>query len=596
MPPKKRPAGEDAHGEELKKRATNPASTTAAKSVNIAAPGTVTSRPGTTAKVGATVATSKPGTVRGTPKPGIRKVAGAATLANRARLHPSSGTVVKKEPSPPPVITKNTLMWFRNDLRLQDNRALDAASKQAKIGDKKCLVALYIISESEWESHDEAPVKIDFWMRNLAELKKALDKLNIPLIVKRAGAKSDVVGLMESVIKELDISHVCWNAEYMVDERKRDIAVKKALVKLPGVYVAEYEDQCVAPPKEIQTKTLGPFTAFEPFSNAWRTRVETNPQYLRPSDMPEANPVEAKQLYAQYFREIIPSSHTHSLERAEIERLYPAGEEAAQARLREFMEKTVLQYHTIRDRPYEQGSNPLNPYIASGILSIRQCVSAARAANNNKIMIGNEGVKTWITEIIWKEFYRHILVSFPRVCKNRAFDTATENIRWSNDDRKFQMWCQGKTGYPIVDAGMRQLNTLGCMHSRVRMIVACFLVKDLMIDWQKGEKYFMHNLIDGDMASNNGGWQWCASTGAEAQPYYRIFNPLQQSQRFDPNGDYIRQWVPELRKLSNAQIHDPYHALSAKDFGKLAYPKPIVDHAEAKKKFVDEYKRVLAQK
>lgn len=257
MPPKKRPAGEDAQGEEPKKRATNGAIASAAKSVTISAPGTSTTttaatKTGTAARAGTASTTSKPGTVRGTPKPGVRKV-GAAALASRTKLQPSGVAAVKKE-APPPVITKNTLMWFRNDLRVQDNRALHEASKRAQIGEKKCIIGLYIISETEWASHDEAPVKIDFWMRNLAELRKALDKLNIPLVVRRAGSKTEVEGLLESIVKELDISHVFWNAEYMVDEMRRDSAVKKALVKLPGVYVEQSEDQCVVPPKEIKTK------------------------------------------------------------------------------------------------------------------------------------------------------------------------------------------------------------------------------------------------------------------------------------------------------------------------------------------------------
>ncbi|KAF9209845.1 hypothetical protein BGZ49_000026 [Haplosporangium sp. Z 27] len=595
MPPKKRPAGDEANGDEPRKRAAALNSTPVSKSVTISAPGTVA----TAAKPAATTTaarstTSKTGTVRGAPKPGIRKV-GAAALANRARLPIASASTVKKE-APPPIVIKNTLMWFRNDLRLQDNKALYAASQKAKLGDKKCLIALFIISESEWASHDEAPVKIDFWMRNLITLKRSLDKLHIPLIIKKAISGSNVVDIMESVVKELDISHVFWNSEYMVDEKKRDRNVKKALMKIPGVYVEQFEDQSVIPPKEMANKTGEGYTSFELFNSTWNTLVETKPHFLELSAAPDANPIEAKQLYAEHFIVVIPSLNQHSLDQAEMDRLYPAGEEVAHERLRFFIEEKVKRYHLSKDCPHEEGEASLSPYLSSGILSTRQCVAAARAANNNKIIIGNEGIRTWIKELVWKEFYRHVLVFFPRVCKNHAFNPIMESIRWSIDDRKFQMWCQGKTGYPIVDAGMRQLNTTGFMHNRVRMITACFLVKDLLISWQKGEKYFMSHLIDGDFASNNGSWQWCASTGVESPPYYHAFNPILQSQKFDPNGDYIRQWVPELKNLPDKQVHDPYHTMSAKEFGKLAYPKPIVDHAEAKKKFVDEYKRNFGSK
>ncbi|KAF8937338.1 FAD binding domain of DNA photolyase-domain-containing protein [Dissophora ornata] len=593
MPPKKRPAGEDTNGEEPKKRVAISTASKTASSGTAASTSSAAAKPAAKSAATAT-ATSKPGTVRGTPKPGIRKVS-AAALANRAKLPVAGAPSVKKE-APPPVITKNTLMWFRNDLRLQDNKALHAASQRVKLGDKKCLIALYVVSEAEWAGHDEAPVKIDFWMRNLATLKRSLDNLNIPLIVKRAPSGLDVVRLVESAAKDVDASHVFWNAEYLVDEKKRDKAVRKALLQLPGVYVEECDDQGVVPPEEMKNKTGEAYTSFPPFNNTWCTLVETDRHYLELAPVPEANPLEARQLYAEYFNADAPSSsHSKSLNRDEMEQLYPAGEEAAHERLDTFVREKLKSYHITRDSVLDEGSLSLIPYLSSGILSARQCVAAARSANNNKIIIGNEGVKAFIKDIVWREFYRHIALFFPKVCKYHSFKHITENIRWSHDDRKFQMWCQGKTGYPLIDAGMRQLNATGSMPNRVRTLVACFLIKDLLMNWQKGEKFFMQKLIDGDFAFNNGSWQWCASTGVESQPYFRSFNPVQQSQKYDPNGDYIRHWVPELNPLSDKQIHDPYHALSAKEFGKLAYPKPIVDHVEAKRKFVDEYKRMLMQ-
>jgi hypothetical protein len=251
MPPKKRPAGEEANGEEARKRpATNPGA--ANKSVSISTPGApAAAKPGTTRP---SPAGMRPGAVRGTPKPGVRKV-GATALANRAGARLPGTATVKKE-APPPVVSKNTLMWFRNDLRVQDNHALIEASKRAQIDQekKKFLFGLYIISEKEWASHDEAPVKIDFWMRNLEKLRESLLKLNIPLIVKRAGTKAEVVGLVESTVKDHGVSHVFWNAEYLVDEKARDAKVKEALVKLPGTYVEEFDDQFVVPPSEIKTK------------------------------------------------------------------------------------------------------------------------------------------------------------------------------------------------------------------------------------------------------------------------------------------------------------------------------------------------------
>ncbi|KAF9388069.1 hypothetical protein CPB97_001643 [Podila verticillata] len=594
MPPKKRPADDSAAGDEARKKA---ATTTAAgsKSVTIAAPGGVPAKTGP-AKTGAArpgaAGTSKTGTVRAAPKPGVRKV-NAAAQASRAKAASVTAAAAKKEKeTAPPVITKNTLMWFRNDLRLQDNRALHAASVRAHDAGTT-LLGVYIITEQEWAARQEAPVKIDFWMRNLAKLRKELEKLSIPLIVKKAGAVSEIPGIIQSIVDLHDITHVFWNAEYTADEQKRDEEVKETITKLPFVYAEISEDRCVIPPKEIMTKIAKPFTVFDQFKMTWLVQVETQPRHLTLSPAPEPNPAGAKAEFSKYFGSEMPTSHPHDLDQSEIEKLYPAGEAVAHERLTDFISGTILEYHTIKSQAGHLGSNPLAPYIANGILSHRQCVSMARSVNNNKVMVGNEGVKLWVTEIIWKEFFKHVMVSFPRICENMAFLPATDDVRWSNDDRKFTLWCQGKTGYPIVDAGMRQLNTVGYMDSRVRKIVQCFLVKDLMVSWQKGEKYFMSHLIDGEMASVNGSWQWCAATGADSQPYISSNNPVTQSQKYDPHGQYISRWVPELEGLSDNQVHDPFHVLSAKDFGKLGYARPMVDHTDAKKKYVDEFKRVL---
>ncbi|KAF9979579.1 hypothetical protein BGZ65_006345 [Modicella reniformis] len=495
-----------------------------------------------------------------------------------------------------PIVTKNTLMWFRNDQRLQDNRALYAASMRSKVGGTQgCLIGLYIISEEEWAEHDEAAIKIDFWMRNLTSLKNSLDKLAIPLIVKTAKHKIDIILIVESLVREMEISHIFWNAELMINEKKRDVAVRKALLKkFPSVCVEECDDQCVVNPLDVKSKTGNPYAVFTPFYNTWCKLVETEPHYLELSEAPDANPPEAKLLYASHFNTKIPSSYPHNLDVNEINRLYPAGEEEAHNRLEQFLATKVKKYPEARNVPIQEGTCVISPYLNSGVISIRQCVVIARAANKNKITTGDDGIKAWIRELGWREFYRNILVSFPRVCMNQAFQPKTEKVKWSYNENHFKRWCEGKTGYPIVDAGMRQLNSTGYMHNRLRMITACFLVKDLLLDWRMGEKYFMNSLIDGDLASNNGGWQWSASTGTDAQPYFRVFNPLLQSQRFDPKGDYIRKWVPELKDLTEKQIHDPYHGLTPKEFAKLGYPKPLVDHAASKKKYVEEFKRALA--
>ncbi|KAG0348097.1 hypothetical protein BG004_006072 [Podila humilis] len=596
MPPKKRPADDAPGGDDARKRVATTVS--GAKSVSITAPGVsaAAAKP-TGARPGPHAAgTSKPGTVRGTPKPGVRKV-NAAAAAGRAKAVASATAAAAKKDAAPPMIVKNTLMWFRTDLRLQDNRALYAAAAKARAAGTNVL-GLYIITEQEWQDQKVAPVKIDFWIRNLHKLSKELEKLSIPLIVKKLGGVSEVLGAIESVITEHDVSHVFWNAEYTTSEEKRDSSVKDALKKKPFVSIEVIEDKCVISPKEIKTKIGTPFSVFEKFKMTWLVQVETQPSLLKLSPVPDANPEGAKTEYAKYFGADIPTSHPHDLNQDQeaIERFYPAGEDAAHQRLKTFIDVSILDYHHTRDLVQQEGANPLAAYIANGILSHRQCITMARSVNNNKVMVGNEGVKNWVTEFIWKEFFQHVMVSFPRVRSNQSYLASAEEIRWTNDERKFTLWCQGKTGYPIVDAGMRQLNSVGYMNKRARKIAMCFLVKDLMVNWQKGEKYFMSHLIDGDVAVVNGLWQWCAGTGVDAQPYYTSNNPLIQSQKCDPFGEYIREWVPELEDLLEHQLHDPFHTLPAKDFGKLGYPRPMVDHLEAKKKFAEEFKRVLGSK
>ena len=238
-------------------------------------------------------------------------------------------------------------------------------------------------------------------------------------------------------------------------------------------------------------------------------------------------------------------------------------------------------YGNARDFPALNGTSALSPYLACGAISPRQCLAAATAADGQRLQAGRAGPTAWITELIWREFYRHVLVGFPRVCRNRAFKVQTDRIRWRRDEDDFGSWCAGRTGVPIVDAAMRQLLETGWMHNRLRMVVAMYLTKDLFIDWRQGERFFMTHLVDGDFASNNGGWQWAASTGTDAAPYFRIFNPISQSRRFDPDGTFIHRYCPELADLGGRAIHDPA-ALPPPARGAIDYPDPIVDHTRAR--------------
>lgn len=246
----------------------------------------------------------------------------------------------------------------------------------------------------------------------------------------------------------------------------------------------------------------------------------------------------------------------------------------------------------------------MSHHLSVGSISVRKCLTEALNANNGLFDRGEEGIVTWISELAWREFYRNILFHFPQVCRGQPFQPITNRVKWrgrvpkedSDAEADFEAWKSGKTGYPLVDASMRCLAATGWLHNRLRMLTAMFLTKDLLIWWPRGEQHFMRNLVDGDFASNNGGWQWGASTGNDSQPYFRIINPTIQSEKFDPKSEFIRKWVPELRNLTEAKIHAPYVLLSQHDFKKLAYPKPIVDHPAARKRCLDAFMRVMKKK
>jgi deoxyribodipyrimidine photo-lyase len=273
-----------------------------------------------------------------------------------------------------------------------------------------------------------------------------------------------------------------------------------------------------------------------------------------------------------------------------LRQLWPAGEEAARERLATFTLEELWCYEERRDLPAQPGTSQLSPYLAAGVLSPRQCLHAALQGNQGEFDSGNPGAVCWINELLWREFYKHILVGYPRVSRHRAFRLETERLAWRRAPDELDAWQQGRTGIPIIDAAMRQLLATGWMHNRLRMVVAMFLSKNLLIDWREGERWFMRHLIDGDLAANNGGWQWSASTGTDAAPYFRIFNPINQSQRFDPEGRFLRRWLPELAHLDTRDIHNPagLGGLFAED----GYPVPLVDLGASRDRALAAFRRL----
>ncbi|MEW6712503.1 MAG: FAD-binding domain-containing protein, partial [Candidatus Riflebacteria bacterium] len=270
----------------------------------------------------------------------------------------------------------------------------------------------------------------------------------------------------------------------------------------------------------------------------------------------------------------------------------PPGETAARDRLHQFVTQIVDKYDHDRDYPDIEGTSRLSPYLAAGVLSPRQCLAEILARQKkDQLPDFASGAGSWLNELIWRDFYAHVMVAFPRVSKGLPFQLITEKVKWRYDEKQLQAWQQGLTGYPIVDAGMRQLQQTGWMHNRLRMITAMFLSKHLLLDWRLGERHFMQHLLDGDLAANNGGWQWSASTGTDAAPYFRVFNPFSQSHKFDSAGSFIRIFCPELAPVSAKALHDPELLKSEIRFNKIDYPEPIVEHAAARARAIAAFKK-----
>lgn len=470
------------------------------------------------------------------------------------------------------------LIWFRNDLRIHDNRALSAALQAGP------SVAVFILSPQQWLAHNDAACKVDFLLRNLVELQRSLATLNVPLLMRSAEQWQQAPAVIAQLCHELKISAVHVNTEYGVNETQRDTAVGNHLVD-QGMLWHSHLDQLLFKPGSILTQSGSYFKVFSQFKKACYKQLYAH--------IPEAVSSPKAQAPLAIASDPIPTQlNGFAKVSATLQALWPAGEQAALQRLTAFTDNAITDYLERRDFPALNATSQLSAYLVAGVISTRQCLHAALAVNQGEFAAGQQGVITWINELLWREFYTHILVGYPRVSRNRAFKPATEALAWRNAKDDLLAWQQGRTGFPIIDAAMRQLLATGWMHNRLRMVVAMFLSKNLLIDWRAGERFFMQNLIDGSLAANNGGWQWSASTGTDAVPYFRIFNPISQSKRFDPNGDFIRHWLPELKHLSAKEIHQP--KLCADLFEATQYPAPIVDLAASRERALQAFKN-LAQ-
>ncbi|WKV94919.1 deoxyribodipyrimidine photo-lyase [Halomonas sp. HAL1] len=465
---------------------------------------------------------------------------------------------------------KRQLVWLRSDLRIDDNSALAAAAAKGPV------IAVFLRSIPQWQEHGHGANKLDFWARGVAAVKTALNGLNIPLLHRDIDHYNQAPDVLLEIAREHDVEQLHFNCEYALNERRRDQAVQDAFKKTERT-AHGYHDAVAFSPGSLLTGKGDFYGVFTPFSKAWRKQVTVDQLALR-----ESPPVQTALDIKSDPLPALPALDSTPIE----ERLWPAGERPAADNLARFLRFRGRHYKDQRDLPKVRGTSELSPYLALGMISHRQCLQAVMTENGGHLGDGDIGLTTWVNELIWREFYQHVAVGFPEVCRYQPFQAHTKQLQWRDDDEGFQAWCEGRTGYPIVDAAMRQLVATGWMHNRLRMITAMFLSKHLLIDWRRGETFFMRHLVDGEFCANNGGWQWAASTGTDAAPYFRIFNPTTQSTRFDADGEFIAHWLPELADLPAKARHAPPQDLLTG----VQYPAPIVDHKAARQRALDAFK------
>ncbi|KAJ3802012.1 DNA photolyase, FAD-binding/Cryptochrome [Lentinula aff. detonsa] len=540
--------------------------------------------------------------------------------------------------------------WMRMaDLRISDNHALSLASAQAK-KEEIPLIVLFVISPQDYKAHDRGPRRIDFTLRNLTMIRDSLAELNIPLYTSSHNVRKTLPAAVLSILQDWKCTSLYGNIEYEVDELRRDAEVCK-LAKSKGVRSNFVHNKCIIEPGVITTKENRAYSVYSPFQRKWITTLNDNlDRYLEkfPDPYPNVDGIREDPKFYKLFETEVPKFvsgfEIEDDDQRMMAKVWPAGEEVASQILERFLRtksrvsqmgavnplvegaetsdksSRIMKYGQDRDSANRDTTSRLSPYLCGGVISVRECVLATRKLQKSKKVDGSRdtGVGRWIQELAWRDFYTGVLVSFPRVSMGRPYLEKYAAVEWEahqevgaggggggiegyddndpdpvgkgTDAEALRRWKEGRTGVPVVDAAMRCIRKMGWVHNRFRMITAMYLTKHLMIDWRVGERYFMENLIDGDLASNNGGWQWSASTGVDPCPYFRIFNPYSQSTKVDPSGDFIRKFVPELSKLRGPDLYNPSTSLA----DKLGYPHPIISHEKGRERALERFKNAGA--
>ena len=465
----------------------------------------------------------------------------------------------------------SSIWWIRRDLRLNDNSALQAA---LTAGEQ--VIPLFIMDPNLWQGEWFSARRADFLVANLSELDTDLQSRGSRLIVRFGDPKK----ILNDFINHYSVKAIFAEEDHTPYARRRDSQLAQ---HLPIKFV---EGKSVHHPDSLLKSDGMPYKVYTPFMKQWKELPSPTPFDIIPAptkiDTPENIPTDP-----------LPARNTQQ-ERTD----FLPGEKAAQDLVTSFVvgpDAPIYSYADLRNQPNLKATSGLSPYFRFGLISIRQAVAIAYSAiHSANTEDQRTNAETWLNELVWREFFNYILYHYPQSLR-QSFREDYNKIPWVNDEEDFEAWKTGLTGFPIVDAGMRQLSETGWMHNRVRMITASFLVKNLLVNWQWGEAWFMQNLLDGDPASNNGGWQWVAGTGTDAAPYFRIFNPISQSLKFDPEGEYIRQWLPELRSIPGNLIHTPWKMSQEEQqtyqcqVG-LDYPEPIVDLSFSRQRALDAYR------
>jgi deoxyribodipyrimidine photo-lyase len=471
------------------------------------------------------------------------------------------------------------LFWHRRDLRLNDNTGIYQARQQtAKV------VGVFCFDPQLLKKEEVAPARIKYLLGCLASLQASYRQLGSDLLILHA----DPIAAIAELASTLNATSIFWHRDIEPYSQERDRAVQSSLEE-KGIPVQTFWDQLLHAPGEILTKGEDPYKVYTPFWKNWQKQAKAKPVGEIKS-LSGLTPTEQEKVEKLG---IIPLPQLEDLGLSwENELPLPPGESAARERLEQFCDSALFEYDQNRNYPAVDGTSLLSAALKFGAIGIREVWDTTEQAwENCRSDEARDNVIAWRQELAWREFYQHALYFFPELAEG-PYRPQFQNFPWENNLEHFQAWCQGETGYPIVDAAMRQLNTIGWMHNRCRMIVASFLTKDLILNWQWGEKYFMQTLFDGDLAANNGGWQWSASSGMDPKPL-RIFNPASQAQKFDPEGEYIRYWLPELSSLDTGELLTGN--ISSLERESLGYPQPLVDHKQQQREFKRRYQEQKAE-